>query len=368
MSNYRCDRKLKIYDKVGIGFYDSNLKKANKLYTQLESEKNNLMKYSINRQSKKKLNKMLDDYLISFEKLNKKNNLNKFLKPSQNLLKQEAFDLKKKKLHNLFDNRENFFIDDGFNLSEQIIEKINEENQDNFSLLRNKQTQFDYDSRLNPNGDNNINEEEDNNYPKQDDNYTKEDAKNEAKIKENDNFNEEVYDDFENNNNNNNAQSNVKDNTQDIIQENVQENIDNIQENIHQDEIEENIQDNNQNNIPQDNIQDNNEDEIYDDFEEKEKENELLLFEDIISKDIEDYDKLPAVNVIYEKYNIPKIKENIGPSSQQLLQDKLKEKADTYLPPSNQNNNELAELGDEDYEGFDDNDGFKIENNFDDIK
>ena len=160
---YKCDSKLKIYDPNSTslkGLYNTNLKKAKKLYVNNKWKAPG--KYKIQK-PQSNLNNMLNTYMKDVETMKKKDTF-KNQNEEDFIINQEDLMYKKQEVQKLFESFEPFFEDDDFTDPSIILNSIPDDQNDENQKLKNSKTQNDYMMRLNPEYENeseneNVNEE-----------------------------------------------------------------------------------------------------------------------------------------------------------------------------------------------------------------
>ena len=158
---YKPKEKIKVYSgaPVNQGFYERNLNQAKKLYM---TEYDRLKQQIYKRKQDREFHDILDNYYNDYNKFVKKH---KFLKnyedynkyKEQQTLDFNQYEFKKKNIRALFfkyDNNEN---DLNFDVTDDIIESMNDGN--SMTFLKSMEIKDDYEKRLNGNKKNEINDE-----------------------------------------------------------------------------------------------------------------------------------------------------------------------------------------------------------------
>ena len=152
-SKYQCDNKLKIYTEVPLSNYQYK-KMIENAKPRYMNDYYNAPKFS-RAKNEKSFNNLLDSYFSDFKQMKKKFN---FMEPEEtqednleeqnNYIDYDEFQNKKKSLYELFSSYDTPDIDQiNFDLTDKIVRSMY--NNKNDSLLKNTQTKDDYDLRLN---------------------------------------------------------------------------------------------------------------------------------------------------------------------------------------------------------------------------
>ena len=150
--HYKCDDKLKIYQEKIYTHYEpirkskitkvgKNISKCNKSMTANKSTSRG-----------ENINKMLDEYFVSFDYLSKKHGLTQLLNQKQQYMKDENFKEIENNINNLIESYPYFLDSDYLNktISSEIFDYFLQETeiQNNVHKLRSEETYKDYDKRI----------------------------------------------------------------------------------------------------------------------------------------------------------------------------------------------------------------------------
>ena len=152
-SKYQCDNKLKIYTDAPLNNfqYKKMIENAKPRYM---NDYYNAPKFN-RRKNEKSFNSLLDSYFSDFKQMKKKYNFlepeetqEEYLEEQNNYIDYEEFENKKNTLYELFSSYDIPDIDQiNFDLTDKLVRSMY--NKKNDSLLKNTQTKDDYDLRLN---------------------------------------------------------------------------------------------------------------------------------------------------------------------------------------------------------------------------
>ena len=152
-SKYQCDNKLKIYTQVPLNNYQYK-KMIENAKPRYMNDYYNAPKFN-RRKNEKSFNYLLDSYFSDFKQMKKKFNFmepektqEEYLEEQNNYIDYDEFQNKKKSLYELFSSYDTPDIDQiNFDLTDKIVRSMHSNKND--SLLKNTQTKDDYDLRLN---------------------------------------------------------------------------------------------------------------------------------------------------------------------------------------------------------------------------
>lgn len=145
-SKYRCDEKLKIYSgaPVNRGFYQRNLKQAKTLY--MGDYLSTPSKYFERKNEDKAFNQILDNYYKDYNKISKKYKFGQDDDADVEIIDNNLYQFKKKKIRNIFDLYVPKIDDETFELTDELISNMSETR--NKTLINSTQINNDYNMRL----------------------------------------------------------------------------------------------------------------------------------------------------------------------------------------------------------------------------